>query len=450
MGGVEVMVTVLWFLATLGVLVVVHEWGHYAVARLCNVKILRFSVGFGRALVRVRHGPDQTEWVVGAIPLGGYVRMLDERDPEVGPIAAVDLPRAFNRQSLARRAAIVLAGPVANLILAVGIYTVLNLIGVDELSPVLDQPPAASAAATAGLRIGDVVTAVDQGAVQSWTDLRWRILRRSLDSGSLAIDVRGADGATRHAEVAIPADLLRETDHDLLDRIGLLPHPGRTVVGAVVEDSAAAAAGIHAGDRIDAIDGTPMQFARDVAARVRAAPGQPLHLTLERAGAPLEVVVTPRSVLDDKQQPIGRIGVDFTELVHVRHAPLESVGLAVDKTWETAAFSVRMLGKMVVGEASWRNLSGPVTIADYAGRSAKIGFTAYLGFLALVSISLGVLNLLPVPMLDGGHLLYYAAELLTGSPPSDRVIAIGQRIGIGVLTLLTALALYNDVSRLLS
>ncbi|HUN93005.1 MAG TPA: RIP metalloprotease RseP [Burkholderiaceae bacterium] len=444
------MLTLFYFIVTLGVLVIIHEFGHYAVARACGVKILRFSVGFGRPLLRATRGRDRTEWVVGAIPLGGYVRMLDERDPECGPVAAAERSRAFNRQSLARRTAIVLAGPVANLLLAVAIYAGLNLVGVAELRPVVDTPPQSTPAAIGGLRSGDLVTAIDGDAVRSWPDLRWRILRHSLQPGPLRFTVVGADGAERTLEVAAPADLLRDVDTDFLDRLGLHAHPGRSVVAGVDPDGVAAAAGILAGDRIESIDGTPVAYAREVAERVRSAPGRPLRFGLVRSDRHVELVVTPARATDPKLGTIGRIGVEFSDLVRVRYAPLESVELAVGKTWDTAAISVRMMGKMVIGEASWRNLSGPVTIADYAGRSARIGLDAYLGFLALVSISLGVLNLMPVPMLDGGHLLYYAAELLTGSPPSDRAVAIGQRIGIAVLTLLTVLALCNDVVRLLS
>lgn len=441
------MLTLAAFLVTLGVLVVVHELGHYSVARACGVKILRFSVGFGRTLVKLTRGADRTEWVIGVIPLGGYVRMLDERDPECGVIPPADLPRAFNRQPLASRTAIVLAGPVANLLLAIAVYAGLNLVGIAELRPLLDAPPAGSPAAHAGVQVGDLVTAVDGAAVRSWTDLRWRILEHSLDGQPLSLRLETTDGTTRDAELG--ANPQQDVDGDFFLRLGILPHPGRTVIGAATAGGAAEQAGLRAGDRIVSVDGVAVRYAREVAERVRAAPGQVLHLRLRRNGQDVDVAVAPQTVLDENHAPIGRIGVDFRETVLVRYGPVDSVRLAVGKTWDTATFSVRMLGRMLAGKASWRNLSGPVTIADYAGQSARIGWAAYFGFLALVSISLGVLNLLPVPMLDGGHLLYYAVELLKGSPPSDRVVAIGQRIGVAVLTLLTALALFNDVTRLI-
>ena len=442
------MLTLISFLVTLGILVVVHELGHFSVARWCDVKILRFSVGFGRTLVKLTRGRDRTEWVIGAIPLGGYVRMLDERDPECGAIAAADLPRAFNRQSLLRRTAIVLAGPAANLLLAITVYSGLNLVGVAELQPILDAPPPASAAARAGVAAGDLVTAVDGVPVRSWTDLRWRVLEHSLDARGLRLSVRQVDGEARELELS-GDELQHEVDADFFQRLGILPHPGRTVIAGVVAGGAAAAAGLRPGDRIVAIDGAPVQLAREVAEQVRAAAGRSLRLQLVRGGQTIETAVVPQPVADEGHAVIGRIGVDFRELIEVRYGVLDSVRLAVGKTWDTATFSLRMLGRMLTGQASWRNLSGPVTIADYAGQSARIGWAAYFGFLALVSISLGVLNLLPVPMLDGGHLLYYAVELLKGSPPSERVVAIGQRIGVAVLTLLTALALFNDVTRLL-
>jgi regulator of sigma E protease len=442
--------TLIAFVVTLGVLIVVHEYGHYWVARRCGVKVLRFSVGFGRPILRAVRGPDRTEWVVSAIPLGGYVRMLDERDEEAGPIPAADLPRAFNRQPVGKRIAIVLAGPLANLLLAVFVYWVLNVVGVAEPRAVIGPPTAESPAARAGLRGGDLVVGIDDESVRSWNDMRWLLLDRAVDRAAFDLDVEDPDGNRRRLRMDLSAIDARELDADLFARLGLTPPETQPVVRALAAGGAAEAAGMQVGDRFVAIDGKAISSARDVSDAVRAAPQRPLHFEVQRGGDRLALTLTPDAVSTKDGARIGRIGVDFRDVIEVRYGPIESVGLAFKRTWDTALFSLRMLGKMVTGDASWKNLSGPVTIADYAGQTARIGVTAFLSFLALVSISLGVLNLLPVPLLDGGHLLYYAIEIIKGSPPAEWVIHWGQRAGIGLLVFLTALALYNDVMRLLS
>ena len=450
----NLLITILAFLVTLGVLIVIHELGHYWVARRCGVKVLRFSVGFGRPLWRTVRGSDRTEWVVAALPLGGYVRMLDERDTDV-QIAPADLPRAFNRQSVWRRIAVVLAGPLANLLLAVAVYWLLNVFGVMEPRATVAAPPADTPAALAGLRAGDRVAAVDGEEVRSFTELNWMLLQRAIERDRVALTVAGGDGVTRELQLDLSTLSTGDFEGNPMPRIGLAPHGGPPRVGRVQEGSAAAAAGLQPGDRILEVGRTPVGSARQLIERVRSAPGEPLTLLVERAGAPLTLEVTPARVRDERDgtaREVGRIGAELGErpdLVKVHYGPIESVGLAVEKTWDTAVFSLKMLGKMITGEASWKNLSGPVTIADYAGKTATIGLAAFLSFLALVSISLGVLNLLPIPMLDGGHLVYYLVEIVKGSPPADWVVEWGQRAGIGVLVMLTALALYNDLTRLL-
>ncbi len=444
--------TVVAFLVTLGVLIVIHEYGHYWVARRCGVKVLRFSIGFGRPLVRAVRGPDRTEWVVAAIPLGGYVRMLDERDNDIGPIAPADLPRAFNRQSVGRRIAIVLAGPLANLLLAVGVYWGLNVVGVMEPRAIVAAPAADSPAARAGFARGDLVLAIDDERVRSWNELNWLILQRAVDRRAFEVQVQGANGVTRALQLDLSELTKEDTEGNPMPRIGLAPYGGPPRVGRLVDGGGAQRAGLQPGDRVLEVDRSPVASARELIDTIRRSPGRPLELLIERDGQTRIVTVTPAPAVDDGGQPIGRIGAeigDRPELVKVRYGPIESAGLALERTWDTAIFSLRMLGKMITGEASWKNLSGPVTIADYAGKTATIGVAAYLSFLALVSISLGVLNLLPIPMLDGGHLLYYLVEILKGSPPADWVVEWGQRAGIGVLILLTALALYNDLTRLL-
>jgi regulator of sigma E protease len=375
--------------------------------------------------------------------------MLDEHDPDTDPKMLADLSRAFNRQPVAKRIAIVLAGPLANLLLAVGVYWLLNISGTLEARAVLAAPAAETVAARAGLREGDEVTAIDGRAVRAFSELRWKLLEGAVDRAALEMTVRGAGGAERTVLLDLAQLGPGEIDQTVFARVGIALAEPQPVVRQLSPDSVAAKAGLCVGDRFVTIDGQPMARSRDVSQAVRAAPQRSLQMVIERDGARQTIGVEPAPVQVDGQT-IGRIGVDFRDLVEVRYGPLESVGLAVQRTWETAVFSLRMLGKMVTGEASWKNLSGPVTIADYAGQTARIGMVAYLSFLALVSISLGVLNLLPIPMLDGGHLLYYFVEILKGSPPADWVVEWGQRAGIGVLVMLTALALYNDLTRLLA
>jgi regulator of sigma E protease len=442
------------FVVALGVLIVVHEYGHYLVARLCNVRVLRFSVGFGRPLATWRTGPDRTEWVVAAIPFGGYVKMLDERE---APVPPAEQARAFNRQSVGKRLLIVVAGPVFNFIFAIAVYSGLYMVGLPEARPVVAEPPAASLALAAGFHGGDTIRAIDGQPVATWQDLRWRVLQAALQRQRISVEV--IDGRDRISVLTLdlsgfPSD---EVESDMMERLGLrLFRPALPpVLGQVLAGSAAERAGLAAGDRVTHADGRPIATWEDLVQAVRQRPERQLQLTVERGAAVLNVPVTPEAVSAGGAR-IGRIGAapevsaDHAAriFVQVRHGPLDSVAKAIARTWDISAFSLRMLGKMLLGEVSWKHLSGPVTIADFAGQSAQLGWIPYLTFLALISISLGVLNLLPIPPLDGGLLLYYLIELLKGSPASERAMELGQRVGIALLLVLMAFAFFNDLNRL--
>jgi regulator of sigma E protease len=449
---IDVIQKVLAFAVTLGVLITFHELGHYFVARLAGVKVLRFSIGFGRVVWSRRVGRDATEWALSAVPLGGYVKMVDEREGEVMP---GDRARAFNRQSVWKRIAIVAAGPLANLLLAVLLFAGMYLAGVPGQRAVLASPPAASPAAAAGLAAGDVIAAVDGTQLRSWQELRWRLLHASgNDAVKLAVERPG--GAHAERTLSLAALNTGEWEGNFLAALGLKLDLGAPRVRDVLAGKPAAIAGLKPGDAIVAIDGEPMRSPADVAATTNAHPGKRLRFTIQRDGGEFEAALTPESTEQDGRR-IGiagmRLAVDPAAAadlaVTVRYAPAEALAQGAAKTWELSAFTVRMLGRIVTGSASLKNISGPFTMADYAGQSAQAGVLTFIGYLALISISLGVLNLLPVPLLDGGHLLYYLVEIFKGSPVSDRVLEVGQRIGMAVLALLMALALFNDLSRFL-
>jgi len=441
------------FAITLGVLVVFHELGHYVVARLAGVKVLRFSVGFGKLVWSRRFGRDRTEWALSAIPLGGYVKMADERE---GQVDRADLPRAFNRQSVWRRIAIVAAGPFANLLLAVLLFAGTYAAGIPGQHALLAEPPASTAAAAADIRAGDRVVAVDGEPVGSWQELRWRIVRAQ---GSEAVDVSVArDNVPREPVVrrlSLAGLDTEDWEANPLAVLGLRADLGPPIVEQVVPGKPAERAGVHAGDKVLAVDGTPTRSPSDVASVTNAKPGGTVTYRIERNGATLELPVTVEAV-EQNGRRIGLAGVrlridpDVAEraTVVVRYGVGESLLQGARKTWELSAFTVRMLGRIVTGDASLKNISGPLTMADIAGQSAQAGMLVFVSYLALISISLGVLNLLPVPLLDGGHLLYYLAEIIKGSPVSDRAFEVGQRIGMAMLAVLMALALFNDVSRL--
>ena len=454
--------TLIAFLVTIGVLVLIHEYGHYRAAVACDVKVLRFSLGFGRVLWSRQRG--ETEFVLSALPLGGYVKMLDERE---GAVDAADLPRAFNRKPLHQRAFVVAAGPLANLGLAVVLYACVNWAGVEEVRPWMAQPKAESMAARAGLVARDEVVALrakgteDWTPVRSMTELQWLFTRAAVKGQDVELQVasRATDSAALKGQrtlfLAVSSVPASEVDGSLLDRIGFTGPHSDPIVSQVVPGGPAEQAGLRQGDRVMLINGQIVHDAGQLRHLIResAVDGQPVPLSLrvERAGRVQEVTVQP--VLKDVQgRRVPRIEAGLggpVATTEVHYGAVEGLTRALEKTWDVATLSLDMLGKMLIGEASLKNLSGPITIADYAGKSAQLGWVYYVGFLALVSVSLGVLNLLPLPVLDGGHLMYYLFEGVTGRPVSDRWLERLQRGGVAIMLLMMSLALYNDFARLL-
>jgi regulator of sigma E protease len=454
--------TVLAFAVCLGSLIVIHELGHYLVARWCGVKVLRFSVGMGKVVWSRRFGRDQTEWAVSALPLGGYVKMLDAREADLASIPKEDLAREFTRQSVWKRIAIVAAGPLANFLVAIVLFAGLYMHGVEEPTSKIsvaatEQPTAAS---TAGLRTGDTITAVNDEPVSAWSELRWNLMQAAIDKKEARLTVERPGFGRVHP--VLPASTLAALDleGDIVGHLGIgLARPA-PVVQQVIAGGAAAQAGLQPGDLLKTVDGVAVADGIAFIEIVRAAPGKTVQVGIVRAGVPLTVAVTPQAEAvkggganaGKEAVTVGKISAYIAlqpDMITVPSGPFDAVGKAVERVWDTCTMTLKMIGKMITGEASLKNVTGPITIADYAGQTARMGVVSYLSFIAFISISLGVMNLLPIPVLDGGHLLYYSLEVLTGRPVPERVGEIAQRLGIGLLMTLMVLAVFNDISRLL-
>lgn len=446
--------SILAFVFAIGVLIAFHEFGHYWVARRCGVKVLRYSIGFGKPLWMRRAGQDQTEYVVAAIPLGGYVKMLDEREVEV---PKEEVHRAFNRQSVSKRMAIVAAGPVFNFIFAIFAYALMYVIGVSGIKPVIGDVEPQSIAYQAGIRANDQIVAVDGEQTPTWGTARMAMLQGSLEDNNITLQLQKGDSSNRYT-VSLPVDgiSIENKQAKLLQKLGLQVYrpPIPAVMGELTDGAAAQRDGLQTGDKIISVDNKNIDDWQDWVEVIRKNPEKTLSVTIERNGETRQVKLTPEALKTDTGV-IGRIGalpkpVPYPDELRAidRHPVGTAFYTAVVKTWEMSALTLKMIGHMIVGDVSVKNLSGPITIATYAGYTASEGLPTFLSFLAIVSISLGVLNLLPIPLLDGGHLLFYVIEVIKGSALSEEIQLRMQHVGIVMLGMLMMLAFYNDIQRL--
>ncbi|MRW90009.1 RIP metalloprotease RseP [Duganella sp. FT80W] len=460
--------TPLAFILCIGPLVVFHELGHYLVARWCGVKVLRFSVGFGKVLWSRRFGKDQTEWALSALPLGGYVKMLDAREGNLGDLPEADLKREFTRQNVWKRIAIVAAGPIANFLVAIALFAGLYMHGVEEpsskisvLTPDMPQAakagPAAGTAHSAGLHSGDLVVAVNEQPVHAWSELRWQFIQSAIDKHEIRLTVeRPSQG---RLVLTLPASAMSGLDleDDVPAQLGVGIARLAPIVNRVLPGSPAERAGLRSEDVLLSIDGAPVTDAGAFIEAVQGAPERAVKVEVQRDGQPILVSVVPEAASAEAKSgkgtvTVGKIGAEIAnrpDMIKVPSSPLGALSKGVVRVWDTCTMTLKMLGKMLTGEASLKNVTGPLTIADYAGQTARMGAISFLSFVAFISVSLGIMNLLPIPVLDGGHLLYYSLEVLTGRSVPERVGEIAQRLGMGLLLTLMLLAVFNDVARLL-
>jgi regulator of sigma E protease len=443
------------FLVAIGILVAVHEFGHYWIAKKLGFKVLRFSIGFGRPLaMRVGKDPDRTEYCIAAIPLGGYVKLLDEREGDVSP---AELHRSFPRRPVVHRIAVLLAGPAMNLLFAAILYAVLAMVGTEIVKPVIGQVRPGGPAAAAGLERGDLIVRVGDRRVEDTEELQIALIRQFTDDGVLPLRVRRG-GAERTLTLRVERDRRVMTEPGkLLPGLGfdLATWNAHTLVHDVPAGSAGARTGLRAGDRLLAVDGQAIANRMEFISLVSGSPGRDISLEIERGGVRMHMTASVPTIIE-QGRPIGRLGITLEEgpqtwppgLVQIHRAgPIDAALGGVAKTWEMSALTVQMLWRIVTGQVSAKNISGPISIAEFAGISASLGITAYLAFLAIISVSLGVLNLMPVPLLDGGQVVYQLVEAVKGSPLSERAQLFGQQVGIALLVVLMSLAFYNDISR---
>ena len=445
------------FIVALGVLVTFHEFGHFWLARRCDVKILRFSIGFGRAVWKRTFGKDNTELVIAALPLGGYVKMLDERE---GEVAAAEKHRAFNNKPLSRRFMIVAAGPVFNFLFAILAYWIMYMVGMTGMRPVIGEIDEGSIALQAGLKPGQEIVSIDNVPTPTWSKVIDITINNIIKGESSVFTVRDNDGVENEITVNLGRiSIDNMASGKLLESLGVTPlrpvYPA--VIGKLTAGGEAEKAGLLPGDRVVAVDGRNIAGWEEWVEVIQGHPRQSLSVELMRNNERITITVTPDLIETEAGKKIGRIGatvddniaMDESLLARERYGPVLALIKGVDKTLEMSVMTLRILGKMISGEASVKNLSGPISIAQYAGQTAGLGLVAFLGFMAIVSVSLGVLNLLPIPLLDGGHLLYYLIELLKGSPISDSTQMVGQQLGIALLLCLMSIAFYNDLIRLI-
>ncbi|MCZ6804667.1 MAG: RIP metalloprotease RseP [Proteobacteria bacterium] len=453
---IEILQSIAAFIIALGVLITFHEFGHYWIARRCDVKILRFSIGFGRSIYKKQFGDDNTEFVIAALPLGGYVKMLDERE---GDVAEEELPRSFNYKPLWQRCLIVLAGPVFNFIFAIFAYWMIFVIGVNGLKPIIGDVEPASISAQSGLISGQEILSVNDVITPTWSAVIDRLVNHIVTGDIINIDVIDSNAVSQSVEIDLSKISIDEmAEGKLLEALGLsvIELKLAPIIGEILPDGAAEKGGLFQYDEIISVNGASTNSWGEWVEIIRKNPGKELTVEVLRGNRVIHIVLTPDRIQSGKET-IGRIGAAIFKPDNLfdSYFTIESYALphaflkALNKTWEMSVLTLRLLGKMLIGEASVKNLSGPISIAKYAGQSASIGLVAFLSFMAIVSVSLGVLNLLPVPLLDGGHLMYYLIELVVGKPVSETTQILGQQIGLVLLLGLMSVAFYNDIIRLL-
>lgn len=441
----------------LSFLIIFHELGHFWVARLCGVRVLRFSVGMGKPLWVKKFANSETEWTLSAIPLGGYVKFYDSREVDTSQATPQELAGDFSRKSVWQRIAIVAAGPIFNFVLAIVLFAALFSYGMPEPVAKMHVASETSAAYVAGLRQGDLVLSINGEKVQSWSDMRWRLLQLGLDKQEARLQIPrinlDRNSSINQLEFKLPLSQLSSTDFetDFLKKLGMEIFRPAAILNEIVEGGPASKAGLKNGDQVIQVNQQTVLNSLTFVEMVRASPNKPLTMVVRGSGQEFEVVVTPNAV-EENGKLIGQIQFkpQQLEMTVLSYSASEAVYRGAVRTWDTSVLTVKMIGKMLTGEVSWRNITGPITIADYAGQTARVGWISYLQFIALISISLGVMNLLPIPVLDGGHLLYYSLEVLTGKAIPEKYVEMAQRGGLTVLLCLMLVAFFNDIVRQMS